>query len=769
MQTIPRRLLSIILAMLLVFGLSVNAFAAEDTGGIAETIPVSTESTETAGGDAATTDEVSEAEFTTSTEETAVPEETTGSEDITETEGAVEPETVPEDTETAPDETEVTDEAAAPEETVTPEDTEDEQPDIEEEVPSEDFVDVSDFNFTEPILGYDPSDPDNPYPFGIPVDNFFPADLMEFSNSGIMLLAAVQGSIPDEMWDNSILRALAYTGYNVQKLKDNGWLYRYEYVGSRLKTNAPDVMTNIGYGAGSNGNETIADPSTPTGRAPDISYFERNGLVCASFVAYYLSNYLPNVEGVDTSHIINKVQELSGGNMRAVSNWRTGLSALANDPTSGVTKYTDAATAYANLVPGDVIAFRNNSGEWPHVGIYAGTSSFLRADGTNLGTYHFLIHVGNDRGPEISVVEYMAQSGNGKDSYAAEWYHLELNSTPNHGYGRLRKETNTGNNLGGWKINLYTDASCTQLVDGSPFTIPDSGVLDVELAPGDYWCREVPVNDPYWICDTSTQKLTIVSGETSTVTFKNAQYGRGRIIKSMPDGGSLEGWSFDVYRKSDNYFIGTYTSGADGTVLTGFVLPGEYVIYEKIPEDSLYYCEAPNPQTITVKAGEIAEVTFTNRIRPGKIDILKVDGTNAPRAGAEFLLEWSEDGMRWSPVTQAQSVTKGGCTSTGLVNGRLTSDSTGSVSFEGLHPELHYRLSETKAPDGLQMLTGYAYEGELPLDRDLSVSLRVVNTPIFTLPETGGNAFGYLPVATLLCCAFCAVAFIYARRRKTGD
>ena len=188
-------------------------------------------------------------------------------------------------------------------------------------------MDVSDFNFTEPILGYDPSDPDNPYPFGIPVDNFFPADLMEFSNSGIMLLAAVQGSIPDEMWDNSILRALAYTGYNVQKLKDNGWLYRYEYVGSRLKTNAPDVMTNIGYGAGSNGNETIADPSTPTGRAPDISYFERNGLVCASFVAYYLSNYLPNVEGVDTSHIINKVQELSGGNMRAVSNWRTGLSA----------------------------------------------------------------------------------------------------------------------------------------------------------------------------------------------------------------------------------------------------------------------------------------------------------------------------------------------------------------------------------------------------------------------------------------------------------
>ncbi len=739
-----------LLAMLLVLGLSVNAFAAEDMGGDAETISIVTEQTETVEDDTLPTEEVTE------------PEEITGSEEITEPEETIEPETVPDESEDLPDETEVPDETAAPTE------TEVEQPADSEEDPQEDNADMTGIIFTEPIPGYDPSDPDNQYPFGIPVDNFFPTEFMDSGAPRIMLLAASQGGIPDEMWDNSILRALAYTKYNVQKLKDNNWLYRYEYVSGRLRTNAPDVLSNIGYGAGSNGNETIADPNTPTGRAPDISYFERNGLVCASFVAYYLSNYLPNVEGVDTSHIIDKVQEFSGGNMRAVSNWRTGLSALAQDPSSGVTKYTDAATAYANLVPGDVIAFRNNSGEWPHVGIYAGTYSLLRADGTNLGTYHFLIHVGNNRGPEISVVEYMAQSGNGKDSYAAEWYHLELNSAPNPGYGRLKKETNTGSNLGGWKINLYTDASCTQLVEGSPFTLPNSGILDVELAPGDYWCREVPVNDPYWICDTSTQKLTIVSGETSTVTFKNTQYGRGKIIKSMPDSGSVEGWSFDMYRKSDNYFIGTYTSGADGTVLTGFVLPGEYVIYEKIPEDSLYYCDSPNPQTITVKAGQIAEVTFTNRISPGEIDVLKVDTTNTPRAGAEFLLEWSEDGVNWSPVTQAQFVTKGGCTSSGLVNGKLTTGSNGTATFEGLHPELYYRLSETKAPDGLQMLTGYAYEGKLPLDRDLSVSIRVVNTPIFTLPETGGNAFGYMPVAMLLCCAFCAVALISAKRRKTS-
>lgn len=712
MKAKSRRFLALLLAMLLVFGLSTSAFAAENTSGDTEAIPALSEQSEPAEEDTIPTEELTEPEETAETEETApMPDKD---------------ETIAEEAETHPEETETSGEAAESDE------PEAAVPEVPEETAPTDQVE----------------------------------NLQEETAFIAVPLSASQGGIPDEMWDNSILRALAYTGYNVQKLKDNGWLYRYEYIGSRLLRTAPDILSNIGYNPVPNGDETVADASTPTGRAPDISYFERNGLVCASFVAYYISNYLPNVEGVDTSNIVNKVQELSGGNMRAVSNWRAGLNALAQDPNSGVTKYTNAATAYANLVPGDVIAFRNSSGEWPHVGIYAGAYSFLRSDGTNLGTYHFLIHVGNDRGPEISTVEYMAQTTGDKASTAAEWYHLEINTEEQPGYGRIKKETNTGSNLGGWKINLYTDAGCTQLAEGSPFTLPSSGVLDVELAPGDYWCREVPMDDPFWKCDTSIQKLTIVSGETSTVTFKNTHYGRGRIVKSMPDGGSAEGWSFDVYHKSDNDFVGTYTSGADGSVLTAYLMPGEYVIYENIPENSYYYCESSNPQTVTVKAGEITEVTFTNRVRTGRIDVLKVDTTNTPRARAEFLLEWSEDGITWAPVTYVESVVKGGCTSAGLTDGRLTSGSDGMTAFEGLHPELYYRLSETKAPDGLQLLTGYAYEGKLPPDRDWSVSVRVVNAHIFNLPETGGNAFGYLPVIMLLCCGLCAVVLVGASRRK---
>ena len=54
----------------------------------------------------------------------------------------------------------------------------------------------------------------------------------------------------------------------------------------------------------------------------------------------------------------------------------------------------------------------------------------------------------------------------------------------------------------------------------------------------------------------------------------------------------------------------------------------------------MYVNETENPQTVTVVPGETAAVTFTNRLRPGRIDALKMDLMGEPRAGAEFLLDW---------------------------------------------------------------------------------------------------------------------------------
>lgn len=337
------------------------------------------------------------------------------------------------------------------------------------------------------------------------------------------------------------------------------------------------------------------------------------------------------------------------------------------------------------------------------------------------------------------------------------------------GYGRIIKQTNTGENLGGRKINLYADEALTQLVAGSPFTTPDNGVIEVELLPGDYWCQEVDESDkyPYWVFDTEVKKLTIKAGETTSVTFSNTHYGRGKFIKDMPDGGSVVGWPFDLYRVSDGAFIGTFVTGEDGTVETGLLLPGQYQVYEQIPEDSLYYCDTPNPQTVTVTAGQTAEVTFTNRLKPAEIAVQKVDTSGNPLAGAVFLLEWSVDGVDWLPVrfTDSAYVTKGTCTAAGLLDGCLTSPEDGWVRFTGLHPERHYRLTEVTAPAGYQLLAGAAFEGTIPTDETLSVTLTVVNALIYELPMTGSKSFAVMAVSLFVCIAGCVGALVYLRRK----
>ncbi len=313
----------------------------------------------------------------------------------------------------------------------------------------------------------------------------------------------------------------------------------------------------------------------------------------------------------------------------------------------------------------------------------------------------------------------------------------------NTGGVKLLKETNTGKNLDGWKIGLYTDSACTSAVTGSPFTTGADGTITAAgLAPGTYYAREEAGSDPYWVCDTSVKTVTVTANGTATVTFSNTHKGRGKIIKTMPDGGSTAGWKFEVY-DSNHKLVGSYTTASDGTILTDYLLPGTYTVKEIIPEDSPYTCDAPNPQTVTISAGQTAEVTFTNRMKPGEIRIQKTDTHGEPLAGAEFLLEWSRDGRQWQTVTYTDSpdVTEGTCATEGLTDGKLTSGADGVVRFTGLYSGSLYRVTEVKAPKGYQLLTEPVYEGSIQKDDGNFIRLTVVNAPVFELPMTGSAGY----------------------------
>lgn len=490
--------------------------------------------------------------------------------------------------------------APVPEETDTPQETDMPATDVEQE--SKPLYDSSDL--PDPIPWYDPLEPDNPYPLGLPVDNFYPPEFFEEGDYGIMGIA--QGSIPDEMWDNSILRALEYTGFNLQKLKDNGWLYVNEYISGSLKTNAPDVLSNIHYGEMPNGDETVSDPSTPTGKAPNISYFEQKGLVCASFVAYYVCNYLPNIEGVDTSGIYAKVKEVGSNTMRSVPIWRTALTSLSTNGSGLVTKYTSASQGWANCVPGDVIAFKNSSGEWMHVAIYAGEYTMKRKNGTTVGNYHFIIHVGNDRGPEISTAEYMANAGV-KSSSAAEWYHLNIDTQK--GDLQIIKTSDDGVVSG---INFTVSGpDFYQTVTtgyGGTITIPG-------IKPGVYTVTE-SVPDGY-AADLATPTVTVQNNQTATVTFHNSRKTGGLKIVKTSDDGKVSGIYFNVVGGSVNQRV---QSGADGTVMVPGLVPGVYTVTEEVLEG--YICSSPS-QSVTVQYDQTATVYFENRLKTGDLKIVK--------------------------------------------------------------------------------------------------------------------------------------------------
>ena len=329
------------------------------------------------------------------------------------------------------------------------------------------------------------------------------------------------------------------------------------------------------------------------------------------------------------------------------------------------------------------------------------------------------------------------------------------------------KKTNTGQSVEGWHITIYSDADCTKEV-GTLVTNAE-GKAGHYFSPGTYYAKETGddqgrFQDEYWMVDETVQKIEILPHQDTEITFTNVQYGKLKIQKTVEGDGSLAGWQFRVTDAHGTEIEGSpFTSGEAGTIVTANLLPGEYTVEELLPEGSLYQCKSENPQTVAVIQGQTAEVSFVNALRPGSITAKKVDTTGSPLAGATFLLEWSEDGSAWQPVQYSETITKGGCSDEKLDAGCLTSGEDGILNWAGLHPGLHYRLTETKAPDGFKLLTEAAFTGTLSVDT-LSVELTVVNARTFTMPETGAVSGAVVRVLGLTAAIGCLVAIVYRKK-----
>ncbi len=342
----------------------------------------------------------------------------------------------------------------------------------------------------------------------------------------------------------------------------------------------------------------------------------------------------------------------------------------------------------------------------------------------------------------------------------------------------ITKSTEDGENLSGWQFSIYSDAACSQLI-GGPYTTNSQGkIIASDLPSGSYtaYVKETGHTDPaiaakYVCASDNPQRVSVASGGSYSLSFRNDLSSAGlEIIKTTQGDGDLEGWHFSVYSDSacTQLIGGPYTTNSQGRITVTDLPGGTYDAYVKETghEDpgiaAKYRCESENPQKVSIAGGAAPSISFHNLLNPGEIRIEKVNHEGAPMAGAKFLLEWSADGTSWAPVVLTDTIQEGGCTSIGLTDGILTSNRNGEVTFSGLWPTAHYRLTEVQAPDGYQLLADYAYVGQLP--DGLSLSLKVVNSPMYTLPKTGSHSRIILPVALALCLGTAAV--LITRRRK---
>ena len=144
---------------------------------------------------------------------------------------------------------------------------------------------------------------------------------------------------------------------------------------------------------------------------------------------------------------------------------------------------------------------------------------------------------------------------------------------------KLIKQTNTGENLSGWQIGIYTDVACTKPIEGSPFTTGTDGTILIDgLTPQKLYAKEIAVDDPYWVCDSSVKAITVKANSTVSVTFSNTHNGDLRVKKNAIDG-SPEGWNFQIL-DANRELVETITTGEDGYAASGKLEPGTYYVVE---------------------------------------------------------------------------------------------------------------------------------------------------------------------------------------------
>lgn len=433
------------------------------------------------------------------------------------------------------------------------------------------------------------------------------AMLMVVSIMPMSAFAAPASDLPANMIDHSILRALEYTGYNVQQQKNDGTLYQSGSYGSRTPAS---ILSDISYGTSPSGQETVADSSTPTGKAPNIALFEQNGLCCAAFVSYYVMNYLPNIEGADTQFISDAIHA-TGMNSQAVVTWQTALNKLANEGKIEKIGTSASNVDRSKLTPGDLIIFGTSSNSHTHIAVYSGTYNGV----------DFIIHVGNDRGPEISRVDWMGQAGD-KSSYPNAYFHLPQEVFESDGDIEVYKKDTDGNKLAG-AVFIATNTETGKSYKIGPTNSNGYAKTENPVPYGTYTVKETVFPTNFHAYGQTEWTVTVDANNDGLVTINavnEADPGSAKIVKTSEDG-VVEGITFTITGNGINQ---TVTTDVNGEVKIDNLKPGTYQVKETM-EDKY---EPQETRSVVVVSNQVATVTFNNVLKRGDLQVIKTSEDN---------------------------------------------------------------------------------------------------------------------------------------------
>lgn len=199
----------------------------------------------------------------------------------------------------------------------------------------------------------------------------------------------------------------------------------------------------------------------------------------------------------------------------------------------------------------------------------------------------------------------------------------------------IRKSTNTGNHLDGWKFIVKKDGA---EIPGSPFTTDSSGRIHIpNLVPGKYLVMEAPTEDPYWSVELGYHTVTVEYGKTAIDQWLNKEQGLGYFTKSTNTGDEIFGWHITVYAdEACTQELHTLITGQDGTVGV-YLEPGTYWVKETGSEEVRddYWKMDDSVKKLVIRAHEKTTLEFINNYS-GRISIQKTVEPEGTLEGWKF-------------------------------------------------------------------------------------------------------------------------------------